>query len=300
MSPALREIRPYVETGDVVAGYTIEDCIGEGIIMRVYTARDKDGNYVVVKFVCEEYVLNYDVFDMVLMEEDVLTAVNHPHLPKHIARGVHHGIPYLVQEYCAGRNLRQYPKKQRFALGLYPPLFVARMAYMLCDALTALHTRGIVHRDIKPHNILVSGTHGARHVTLIDFGGAQFVGRKKRSDRSRNLAGTPIYMSPETARREPGTPQSDIFSTGATIYQLCYDVKGPYQIDPDLAVTPENLEMVLAPIRRGEVCPPRFQIYPYGLRDVVIKATHPDPAQRYSSAQDLKQALYPFTLKYPT
>ncbi len=278
--------------------YVIDKIISSGASLRVYRATTPDGTFVALKFLQKDYIFNDNALDQVDMEEEVLRTVIHPGLPKHLGRGMHRGIPYLVQEYISHRSLERFAP---FSAGYYPTLFVARAMYAVCDVLSALHERGITQRDIKPNNVLVAGHHGARRFVLIDFGSAQFVGRTRgKGARIGTLAGTPMFMAPEIARQECATAESDIFNVGATIHQLCIDREGPYGVNPDTLATPEMLDYILGLVRCGKVRPPRFSVYPNGLQEVVIKATHPDPAQRYPSAQALKEALYPFTLKYPT
>ncbi len=279
--------------GETIDGYTIIEPLGSGACIETYLAK-KDQNLVALKFLKREYISNWNAWDLLDMEADVLTAVEHPRLPLHFGRGSYHGAPYLIQQYIPGQTLDIY-RTRMSEDGYCPELFVARAMISVCESLMALEKYGIVHRDVKPHNIIISGTHGKRAVTLIDFGAAQFRGRTSgRGERVGIRVGTPIYLAPEVARGEPATSLSDIFSVGATIYTLCFHAWGPYQLDPKSCVTTENRKQIMS----GNVHLP-FTAFPgdHALHDIVVRATQPDPEKRFPSLISLRDALLPLTVK---
>jgi serine/threonine-protein kinase len=282
----------YPAVGDVINSFTIERFLASGVTFRVYVAKTIDGQCVVLKFFRKQYLFNPDALDQLEMEEEVLSAVTHPNLPKHLGRGVHNHIPYLVQEYISTDTLET---SGRLSPGSYPVSLVATIMSDVCDALAALHEQNIIHRDVKPGNILVVERDGIQRGVLADFGSSFFGGRTKgRGERVARLAGAPLFMPPEIARRERATSRCDVFSAGATTCHLCCHADGPYQLavksDTDLTELTERA-------KRGEVHPPPLQTNPNGLEEIVTRATQANPDNRYSSAQALKEALYPFTLK---
>lgn len=285
----------YPAAGDVIDSFTIERLLASGVTLRVYVAKTVDGQRVVLKFLKKEYLFNPDALDQLEMEEEVLSAVTHPNLPKHLGRGVHNHFPYLVQEYISADTLETFGS---LSPGGYPVSLVATIMSDVCDALTALHERNVIHRDVKPGNILIVERDGIQCGVLADFGSSFFGGRTKgRGERVAKLAGAPLFMPPEIARRERATPRSDVFSAGATIYHLCCHADGPYQLvvklDADLVDLTERS-------KRGEVYPPPLQTTLNGLEGIVTRATQANPDDRYSSAEAFKEALSPFALKHST
>jgi serine/threonine-protein kinase len=147
-------------------------------------------------------------------EARAMAAISHDHVVPVYAVDVHRGIPYFVMEYVPGGSLEQRLSTH----GSFDVLSIVRIGLQVAQALTAAHQQGLVHRDIKPGNVLLD--RGIERVRVADFGLAR-LGSDVTSTHSGTVAGTPQYMSPEQVRGETCDAQSDLFSLGSLMYALC-------------------------------------------------------------------------------
>ena len=206
------------------------------------------------------------------------SSLNHPHIVTVYDTGEFEGRQYLVTEYVDGGPLKDWVKeKQR------TPKEVAELLTGVADGLAAAHQAGILHRDIKPMNILVARNGYAK---LADFGLARLAEDGKIDLAARLpegptrpglLLGTIAYMSPEQASGQPLDSRSDIFSFGVVLYEMLYG-KRPFGGRTDLEV--------LKTIIHGEL-PPLNEMIPKAYRDVVEKALEKSPAERYQSMREM-------------
>jgi hypothetical protein len=180
----------------------------------------------------------------------------HPHVATVHDVVVHEGLPWIVMEYVPDAvDLQAVVRRS----GPLPPVQVARIGLAVLDALTAGHRIGILHRDVKPANILLapdaSGDTYAR-VLLTDYGIAlQPESREPRLTATAGILGTPGYLAPERARGEPPTPAADLFSLGATLY-AAVEGRGPFDRHGDYATLTALLgEEPTPPVRAGELAP---------------------------------------------
>ncbi len=216
-----------------------------------------------------------------LAEGKMLAELEHPALATAYDLDFHEGRPFLVMEYVPGRNLSQYARQQplspRRAAGLLAP--VAR-------ALALAHRRGLVHRDVKPSNILVGADGRPR---LIDFGLALLRDAWHENHCEPEVSGTPAYMAPEQARGETDRvgPRSDVFGLGAVLYFL---------LTGEPPFGQGSLTEVLARAGRGawDRGNPRFLKAPRWLRAVCRRALALEPEARYARAEDLAADLEAF------
>ncbi|WP_162948453.1 serine/threonine-protein kinase, partial [Streptomyces europaeiscabiei] len=180
----------------------------------------------------------------------------HPHVATVHDVVLHDGLPWIVMEYVPDAIDLQAVVRQR---GPLPPEQVARIGIAVLDALTAGHRIGILHRDVKPANILLaadaSGDLYAR-VLLTDYGIAlQPESHEPRLTATAGILGTPGYLAPERARGEPPTPAADMFSLGATLY-AAVEGRGPFDRHGEYATLTALLgEEPTPPVRAGELAP---------------------------------------------
>ncbi|MCW2915974.1 MAG: serine/threonine protein kinase [Actinomycetia bacterium] len=160
---------------------------------------------------------------------------------------VEHGCPWIVMELVEAPNLDQLIEKE----GPLPPAKVAEIARQLLDALSTAHNAGILHRDIKPSNVLFADN---GRVVLTDFGLA-ITDRSARITRSDSFMGSPAYVAPEVARGEKATPQSDLWSLGATLY-TAVEGRPPYDHPNVMATLSAVLTEDPAPLQRAEALAP--------------------------------------------
>lgn len=207
-------------------------------------------------------------------ECQTLSKLEHPGIVRMFAWGTtHDGAPYLAMEYVKGQSLFELLRER----GKLPVDECVAMAAQVCDALTYAHSQGVVHRDIKPSNIMF----GDGIAKLLDFGLAKFVGNDVRVTRTESIVGTPVYMAPEQFMSKDVTPRSDIYSLGCTLYEaLC----GREAFGGETAFETFNAHAA------GAYKPLPDEI-PEHVRTAVRIALHPDPQQRFASAEEMKNAL---------
>src|SRR3954451_16950315 len=200
----------------LVAGrYRLHEPVGTGGMGRVWLARDEmlDRDVAVMEFVPPEWMTDEEksrLKDRTLREARSAARLNHPNVVQ-IYDVVHaDGLPWIVMEYVPSRSLHQVLDED----GPYTPAAAARIGLHVLDALTAAHRAGVLHRDIKPHNVLI-GTNG--RVVLTDFGLATFADDGSVTGPGL-IVGSPQYVSPERARDGASTVESDLWSFGATLY----------------------------------------------------------------------------------
>jgi eukaryotic-like serine/threonine-protein kinase len=216
----------------LVAGrYRLLEPVGAGGMGRVWLARDEmlARDVAVKEFVPPEWMTDEEkarLRDRTLREAQSAGRLNHPHVVR-VFDVVHaEGLPWIVMEYVPSRSLHQVINED----GPFSPSAAARIGLDVLDALTAAHRAGVLHRDVKPHNVLI-GTDG--RVVLTDFGLATFVDDGSITGPGL-VVGSPQYVSPERARDGASTVESDLWSFGATLY-AAVEGRSPYARDSAMA-----------------------------------------------------------------
>jgi predicted Ser/Thr protein kinase len=218
-----------------------------------------------------------DAADALVSEGRILAELDHPGLARVFDLRMHEGRPCLVMEYVRGADLHQQAKRQP-----YSPAEAAALVARVARALAVAHRRGVVHRDLKPRNILIDEAGNPR---VIDFGLALLEDAWRRPEESPGVvSGTVSYMAPEQARGEPATVRSDVFGLGGVLFFLLsghapYPGGGFY----DILVRASTGEWDQGALD-GRAVPPR-------LRAVVERALAPNPADRFASAEEMALAL---------
>ncbi|GAB4373631.1 MAG: hypothetical protein Kow0062_10880 [Acidobacteriota bacterium] len=196
-------------------------------------------------------------------------ALRHPGIPDVYDIGVHEGLVYLVLELLDGESLRD----RLAARGTLPPDEAVRILDGLLDALAAAHARGIVHRDVKPGNVLLARTDdGEERVVVLDFGLARGE-QDARLTRTGAFLGTPEYASPEQVRGEPLTPASDVYATGVVLWQMLAG-SPPFTGSSEIEVLGAHASRPLPAPRRALAGAPRW------LRDLAVAMLEKDPRRR--------------------
>src|SRR3954468_4665226 len=216
----------------LVAGrYRLPEPVGSGGMGRVWLARDEmlDRDVAVKEFVPPDWMTDEE--QARLRPRSVRQArsaprLNHPHVVR-IYDVVHaDDLPWIVMEYVPSRSLHQVINED----GAFPPVAAATIGLAVLDALTAAHRAGVLHRDVKPHNVLI-GNDG--RVVLTDFGLATFVDDGSVTGPGL-VVGSPQYVSPERAREGASTVESDMWSLGATLY-AAVEGRSPYARETAMA-----------------------------------------------------------------
>ena len=267
-----------LEKGTILAGrYEILQMLGRGGMGAVYKARDTELDRIVaLKLIRPELARNPEILQRFKQELILARQVTHKNVIRIFDLGQSDGIKFITMDFVEGQDLRALLLEK----GKFPPEQAARTMLQICRALEAAHSEGVIHRDLKPQNIMIDA--GGR-VYVMDFGIARSAYLPGMTQTGA-LIGTPEYMSPEQARGEKLTERSDLFSLGVIFYELLTG-KSPYPADAPLATLWKRLQEKAKP--PVEIDP----TVPKPLSDIVVKALELEPEKRFPGAREMAQQL---------
>jgi serine/threonine protein kinase len=251
--------------------------VGRGGMADVFEGHDRLlGRRVAVKLVSRDQFPDPDSIDRLRREARAVAALEHPNVVALHDLVLTPTTTFLIMELVDGPSLAVLLREQ----GCVPPDEARRIAIQVCDGLDAAHCRGLVHRDISPGNLLISG---AGTVKITDFGIAHGVADTFTTGAGR-ISGTPAYMSPEQICGIEVDARSDIYSLGCCLY-LMLTGRPPFHCDTAVETATAHL--------RDEPPPPReiAPETPADLEAVVLRALAKDPADRYPTAAAMRAAL---------
>jgi beta-lactam-binding protein with PASTA domain len=256
--------------------YRIVRKLGTGGMANVYLAEDQElGRSVAIKILDDRHAADEQFVERFRREAKNAASLSHPNIVAIYDRGEAEGTYYIAMEYLDGRTLKEL--LVRFGT---PPVKIA-IGYtrQVLSGLAFAHKYGLVHRDIKPHNVLVDS---AGHVKVTDFGIAR--SESSQMTEAGSIIGTAQYLSPEQARGAPVDARSDIYSVGVLLYELLTGAV-PFTGDTPVEIAMKHLSAVPEPPskKRPEVT--------RGLDLAVIRALAKDPAERYQSAEEMDAEL---------
>ncbi len=268
-------------TGRLVGGrYALGDLIGEGGAARVYHARDTVlDRTVALKLLRDEYSADSDFVSRFYREARAIAALSQPNIVDIYDYGNDNGTYFIVMPYIAGTDLKAILKRE----GRLPPGQVVDYADGLLNALTAAHDRGIIHRDVKPQNILVRASDGL--VKLTDFGVARTLDTAQQETVAGTTIGTAHYMAPEQVSGQLLSPATDLYAVGIVLFEALTG-QLPYNGESAIAVA---LQHVRAPVPNVRAIAP--DIAP-ALAQVVERAMAKEPYARYPTAEAMRLALH--------
>jgi beta-lactam-binding protein with PASTA domain/predicted Ser/Thr protein kinase len=256
--------------------YRIISRIGSGGMADVYCAEDTQlGRNVALKLLYRRFAEDAEFVERFRREASSAAGLQHPNVVQVFDRGEWDGTYYIAMEFLEGRNLKQVVRDH----GALEPALAADIVLQILKAARFAHRRGVVHRDIKPHNVIVDDEGRAK---VTDFG----IARAGASDMTEtgSIMGTAQYLSPEQAQGHPVDARSDLYSIGIVLYEL---LTGVLPFDAESPVTIALKQVSEDPVPPAQLNP----AVPPALDAVVRRALRKDPAERYPDADAFIAAL---------
>jgi serine/threonine protein kinase len=272
-----------MEAGSLSGRYETAEKLGSGGMSNVYKATDLILERTVAVKILAEHLSDDERFVARFRREALAVAkLIHPNIVQVYDTGVDDGRHYIVMEYVEGRSGAQILQRH----GPVGPEIAAELGVQACAGLDYAHRRGIIHRDVKPGNLMVFGGPvggGEMTVKLTDFGIARAM-EQTRITQVGSVVGTAAYLAPEQVRGEEATPATDVYALGVVIYQFLTG-RLPYEGSSlaELAVRQQN-ESPLPPSTYNDEVPET-------LGGAVLRALEGDPNRRYASADELASGL---------
>ena len=260
--------------------YEIRSLLGQGGMADVYSAQDSVlGRTVAVKVLRGSLTSESRALARFREEAEAAAALAHPNIVSLFDIGTDAGVPFIVMELVPGETLSQVIWRE----APLPPERAAEIGEAVADALAFAHAAGIVHRDIKPGNIMLTPW---GHVKVLDFGIARALSRARLTS-SLELRGTAEYLSPEQARGGDLDGRSDVYSLGSVMFEMLTG-RPPFEAESALAVARMQVETEPMPVRRLRAS------VPISLETIVMRCLAKEPAGRYQRAAQLAADLRRF------
>jgi hypothetical protein len=269
-----------LSAGDEFAGYRIERKLGRGGMGVLYLAIEPGlERHVALKLIAPEAAAD-EVFARRFAEESKIAAsIEHPNVVPIYAAGEEGGIPFIAMRYVSGSDLGRRMARE----GRLEPAAAAALIAQVGNGLDAIHAAGLVHRDVKPANVLLGDTGGEDHVYITDFGVARNVATESGLTQTGRFVGTLDYVAPEQISGGVVDARADVYALGCLLFKLL-TAEVPYPRDGEAARLYAHLNDP----------PPAPSLHatavPMALDDVVIRAMSKEPEDRYPSAGDLGRA----------
>ena len=260
--------------------YEIHDLIGVGGMAYVYRAYDRvEDRWVAIKILKEEFSNNSEFLRRFRNESRAIAMLSHPNTVKVFDVSFGDQIQYIVMEYIDGITLKQYIEQEGAIRWNEAVHFTAQILM----ALELAHSKGIIHRDIKPQNIMLlqNGT-----IKVADFGIARFL-QSETTTMTDKAIGSVHYIAPEQARGDYITDKADIYSVGVMLYEM---LTGRLPFEADNAVSVALMQLQAKPVMPRELNPS----IPVGLEQITMKAMEKNPIDRFQSAGEMLDDLEAF------
>jgi serine/threonine-protein kinase len=263
--------------GDIVGGFRIRSVAGRGGMGIVYRADDLAlGREVALKVIAPGLAKDARFRERFSRETRIAASLEHANVVPVYAAGEESGHLYIAMRFVPGTDLARLLDGQRLS-----PERAVRIVAQVAEALDAAHALGLVHRDVKPANILIGGPGDDEHAYLTDFGLTRNEAAGDGLTKTGEWVGTLAYLAPEQIRGEPVDARADVYALGGVLYQ-CLTGRLPFSVDSELEALAAHLaEPPPRPSREGA---------PRGFDSVVERAMSKDPGRRYRSAGDLGRA----------
>ncbi len=260
--------------------YEIHELIGVGGMAYVYRAYDRvEDRWVAIKILKEEFSNNSDFLRRFRNESKAIAVLSHPNIVRVFDVSFGDQIQYIVMEYIDGITLKQYIEQE----GVIRWNEALHFTVQILMALEHAHEKGIIHRDVKPQNIMLlqDGT-----IKVADFGIARFLQSETQTMTDKAI-GSVHYIAPEQARGDYITDKADIYSVGVMLYEM---ITGKLPFEADNAVSVALMQLQAKPVMPREVNPS----IPRGLEQITMKAMEKNPVDRFQSAGEMLDDIEEF------
>jgi ABC-type transport system substrate-binding protein/streptogramin lyase len=272
-------MRSEIPTGTVLAGFRVGSLIGEGAMGAVYLAEAPGGQMVALKLLSPELARDERFRQRFLRESQLAASLDHPGIVPTLASGEEEGVLYLAMAYVEGSDLRELLRREGH---LQPERALALLA-QVAEALDAAHAAGLVHRDVKPGNILVRDGPEGEQAYVCDFGLARHVTSVSSLTGERGFVGTIDYVPPEQIEGGTLDGRADVYSLGCVLFECVAGVR-PFDRESELSVIFAHLN---APTPRLTDVRPEL---PEALDEVFQIALAKSPDDRYATCSELVAA----------
>ncbi|MEE1281251.1 MAG: Stk1 family PASTA domain-containing Ser/Thr kinase [Acutalibacteraceae bacterium] len=258
--------------------YEIQELIGFGGMATVYKAKDiKNNRTVAIKILKDEFSRNSEFIRRFKNESKAIAVLSHPNIVKVYDVSFGDVMQYIVMEYIDGITLKEYIEQQEKSIDWKMAVYFTNQ---ILKAMQHAHEKGIVHRDVKPQNMMLlqDGT-----IKVTDFGIARFSNTETRTMTDKAI-GSVHYIAPEQARGERTDGKSDVYSIGVMLYEM---LTGQLPFQADSAVSVAIMQLQSNPKPPREINPE----IPQGLEEITLRAMRKEPVQRYQSAEEMLKDL---------
>ena len=260
--------------GSELAGYRIERLLGRGGMSVVYLATDtRLDRRVALKLLAPELAADERFRERFLGESKLAASLDHPNVIPVYEAGEAAGLLYIAMRYVEGTDLKALVSTK----GALPPARAVALLAQVADALDEAHAHGLVHRDVKPGNVLIAAHD---HVYLSDFGLTKQAGSESGLTGTAEFIGTPDYVSPEQIERRPATAASDQYALACVLYETLAG-EPPYRSESLMGVLYAHVNGVPPSLHR------RRPELPAAIDSVLARGTAKQPDQRYSTCREL-------------
>src|SRR3954470_5004561 len=269
-----------VRSGVVLAGFRVQGPVAEGAMGAVYRAEDcSTGAQVALKVLLPELARDERFRQRFLRETGIAASLDHPNVIRTVAAGDEDGVLYLAMQYVDGPDLRELLHRE----GEFEPERAIRLVEQVAAALDSAHEAGLVHRDVKPGNVLVRQEEEGEHAYICDFGLARHVSSVSSLTGERGFVGTIDYVPPEQIQGATLDGRADVYSLGCVLFELLTG-KRPFDRESELSVVFAHLN---DPPPQVTALRPEL---PATFDDVVATALAKSPDERYATCGELADA----------
>jgi serine/threonine-protein kinase len=266
-------------TGRLIGGFRVGPLIARGAMASVYLAEDASGERVALKVLAPELASDGRFRQRFLRESQLAATLDHPHVVRTVAAGQAGDLLFIAMTHVDGTDLRQLLREEE----RLEPERALRLVRQAAEALDAAHEGGLVHRDVKPGNILVAGAPEAEKVFVCDFGLARHVSSVGSLTGDRGFVGTVDYVAPEQIMGDSVDGRADVYALGCVLFE-CLAGERPFERESELAVVFAHLNE--PPPRLSDFIPE----LPHAFDELFRTALAKSPDDRYSSCGALADA----------